>query len=80
MNNKTLNKATLVLFTMYYSEVNPQRLIRLADIDTLLEMAEKFENKYKELQGKNWENEKIGWEDTVINFYNENLPNNWNRI
>jgi hypothetical protein len=71
--------ATLAMLTLYHKQANPEG-ISVEEVDTLLTIATKFENKYKELNGKDWHKAKITWEDAIINFYNEHRPSNWNPI
>lgn len=75
-----LDPATLAMMTMYHMEANPGFRIGVSDVDTLLELARKFEKKYKETEGKNWERAKIDWETAIIDFYNENRPSSWDTI
>ncbi len=79
---KNIDLATLVLMTMYYGQSNAGRLISTNDVDTLITLAEKFEEVYKDA---NWEEQmfKDGgttWEDSIIIFFNANKPQQWNDI
>jgi hypothetical protein len=76
----TLEPATLTMFTMYHMKANRDRGILISDTDDLMKLAEGFEKKYKETEGKDWEKSKTDWETAIINFYNKNKHFNWNHI
>lgn len=77
IGRRSVDSATIVLLSFYHQKANQSRGIQISDIDTLIQISEKFENKYN---GTDWEKNKKGWEQTVIDFYNKNIPTNWDKI
>lgn len=72
---KNLDPADLVYLTILFKDSDPTiKLIQIAHIDRLMEIAEEFHKKYR---NTNWENDKEGWEQRMINFYNQHKHHNW---
>lgn len=76
MNNKNVDNATLVLLGIYHGQANPSRII-IADVDELISIANKFEDRY---ENTDWENSDTDWADSVALWYNDMKHYNWNAV
>ena len=74
--NTNIDNATLVLLGIYHGQANPDRII-ISDIDKIIHIAEKFEQRYEDV---NWENSDMDWADTLALWYNDMKDHNWNSI
>lgn len=70
------NDATLVLLGIYHGQANPDRII-IADIDKLITMADKFEDRCGDTD---WEHTEYDWADTLARWYNDTKDSDWNII
>lgn len=68
------NNATLILLGIYHGQANPDRII-IADIDKLIKMADKFEDRHGDTD---WENTEHDWADTLAQWYNDTKDSSWN--